>query len=68
MLKAFYIMIAANMSAAAVFFFAGIMAENALLNICGWIFTTASLMLLIFMNVLRRRFAKLQSQSSQTPQ
>lgn len=61
-------MIGANMSAAAVFFIAGIMAENALLNICGWIFTTASLMLLIFMNVLRRRFAKLQAQSSQTSQ
>ncbi len=65
MLKAFYIMIAANLSAAAVFFISGILAENALLNICGWIFTTASLMLLIFMNILRRRLAKIQAQSSQ---
>lgn len=59
MVKAFYILIASNLSAAAVFFVSGIISENALLNLCGWIFVTASLILLIFVNILRRRLAKL---------
>jgi|GEM_PF-5296151 len=61
MVKAFYILIAGNLSAAAVFFTTGILSQNALLNLCGWIFVTASLILLIFANVMRRRFAQLQS-------
>jgi hypothetical protein len=60
MVKAFYILIAGNLSAATVFFITGIMAQNALLNLCGWIFVSASLVLLIFMNFMRRRFAKMQ--------
>jgi Na+/melibiose symporter-like transporter len=65
MVKAFYIVIAANLAAAAVFFTSGILSENALLNLCGWIFVTASLILLIFMNVMRRRLAKLQAQHNE---
>jgi len=65
MVKAFYILIAANLASAAVFFTSGILSENALLNLCGWVFVTASLILLIFMNVMRRRLAKLQAQHNE---
>ncbi|MBD1207972.1 MAG: hypothetical protein H9535_06065 [Ignavibacteria bacterium] len=63
MVKAFYILIAGNLSAAAVFFTTGILSQNALLNLCGWIFVGASLILLIFITVMRRRFPQLQEKN-----
>lgn len=56
MIKGFLILIAANISAATVFFITGTMANNGLLLLCGWIFVAASAMLLLFLFFMRRRF------------
>jgi hypothetical protein len=59
MIKGFFILIAANISAATVFFITGTMANNGLLLLCGWIFVAASAMLLVFLVFMRRRLKPL---------
>lgn len=59
MIKGFFILIAANISAATVFFITGTMANNGLLLLCGWIFVAASAMLLAFLVFMRRRLKPL---------
>lgn len=61
MLKAFYTLIAANLSAAAVFFVSGIIADHGLLYICSSIFALASLLLLLLLMMLRHRAARVES-------
>jgi FtsH-binding integral membrane protein len=60
MVKAIYIMLACNLMAAAVFFVGGITAGNPLMNLLGWIFVAASVMLLVFVFFMRRKFPTLK--------